>query len=170
MKTSTKGFAPIVIILIGAAVLALAGGGYWYYRYSPRINYQNSSPEQPTATNETANWKTYQNEKYGFEIKYPNDWKISEIIGKDTIDIGFSEDFYYINVTKISVPFSQWYGHQANFQTYPLNGYEGQTDGVELFLVHNSIVYQLPATNNPRNNIEIQKQIKVLESTFKFTK
>lgn len=28
-------------------------------------------------TDETANWKTYTNSKFGFEIKYPSNWKIS---------------------------------------------------------------------------------------------
>ena len=29
-------------------------------------------------TKETANWKTYRNEKYKYEIKYPSDWKLYE--------------------------------------------------------------------------------------------
>jgi hypothetical protein len=30
------------------------------------------------AVDETADWKTYKNDKYGFEFKYPADWKIGD--------------------------------------------------------------------------------------------
>ena len=30
---------------------------------------------------ETANWKTYRNEEYGFEFKYPNNWSIEDLSG-----------------------------------------------------------------------------------------
>jgi len=33
-----------------------------------------------TSTNETANWKTYKNEEYGFEIKYPSGWSYGKNI------------------------------------------------------------------------------------------
>ncbi len=32
--------------------------------------------EEPRPENETINWKTYRNEEYGFEIKYPKDWQL----------------------------------------------------------------------------------------------
>jgi predicted Zn-dependent protease len=32
-----------------------------------------------TTTDDTANWKTYRNEKLGFEIKYPPEWKIDAL-------------------------------------------------------------------------------------------
>lgn len=43
-----------------------------------------NAPQSPTpmTNNETANWKTYSNTKYGFEIKYPNDFELYTNVNK----------------------------------------------------------------------------------------
>jgi hypothetical protein len=33
---------------------------------------------QPSPSIDTKNWKTYQNEEFGFELRYPPDWKVME--------------------------------------------------------------------------------------------
>lgn len=168
MKNSTKGFAPIVIILGVVVVLALAGGGYYYLKpqqsihqpqtqlnasllseeeslniaeqavvkdlktsvktsclifadkkeanfiiYTVTRKFNNNCPGDPTSTpaipqlkidrlsrsvfvqslddefrplspsqqatsDETANWKTYRNDQYGFELKYPDNWSVTK--------------------------------------------------------------------------------------------
>lgn len=58
-NSSQKGFAviPLVIIL---AVLAV--GGYWVWQ------------RRDKTTEFTTSWKTYRNEQFGFEVKYPKEW------------------------------------------------------------------------------------------------
>lgn len=94
---SQKGFSSVAIILIVVGVL-LAGGVTWYWQN--KISEQSSQPsitkqlmteqtkQQPAAeqqsiaeqqlSDEIANWKTYRNEEYGFEVKYPQEWKFEE--------------------------------------------------------------------------------------------
>jgi len=44
----------------------------------------------PSLTDETADWKTYTNQEYGFEIKYPLDWQI--VSGTSSAYVEFSKD------------------------------------------------------------------------------
>lgn len=39
---------------------------------------------------ETVNWKTYKNEEYGFEMKYPDDWQIEQDVYSYRTTFGFS--------------------------------------------------------------------------------
>ena len=50
------------------------GAGYFYFaRMIP--------PTEQNSKNETANWKTYTNTKFGFIVKYSKDWKAPEYFG-----------------------------------------------------------------------------------------
>mgnify|MGYP000400851006 CR=1 FL=1 len=62
----------IIVILV-----ALAAGGIlaWQFLWTPKEEIK--APEKGIV-DETANWKTYKNEKYGYEIKYPADWYLNE--------------------------------------------------------------------------------------------
>ena len=64
------GFALPLVILI-AVILVIAGGaGYYFYKTSQeQEEAEVVKPEQ--VVNETADWKVYQNEEYGFEFLYP---------------------------------------------------------------------------------------------------
>lgn len=55
-----KGIYPIVIILIIVGILVVAGGTWYFYQ------------KLFVTENETADWQTYENKEYGFEMKYPS--------------------------------------------------------------------------------------------------
>lgn len=61
---------------------------------SPPYGCTESKCEKEVIEDETADWKTYRNEKYGYELKYPNNW-----YSRFTI---FDEDFEITNGNDIN--------------------------------------------------------------------
>lgn len=83
-----KGFGTVWLIILG--LILIAGSAYWYYVNESRLKSDfnqdplwtsdvdsGSSSTKLGATLDTSNWKTYRNEKYGFEFKYPSNWSNS---------------------------------------------------------------------------------------------
>jgi hypothetical protein len=72
-KTNTK-YLLIVVILA-----AIVGGGVLWYATKQKNQFP-PLPEIKISKDKTADWKTYRNKKYEYEVKYPNDWKIAQSI------------------------------------------------------------------------------------------
>jgi len=61
---------PIAMIII--VVCTVLVGGIVVHQYREILKEEETPEEIPT--DETADWKTYRNEEYGFEVKYPPKW------------------------------------------------------------------------------------------------
>ncbi len=68
------GWAFLLILLVLSFSLAVFS---WYKaKNASKPTPVNQNNQQKNSVNETANWKTYRNEEYGLEVKYPDSWSI----------------------------------------------------------------------------------------------
>lgn len=101
-----KGLAPIVIIILIAAAI----GGFLVY--SGKINLKQETTTQiaqptptpddspvPNGTGETVGWKTYNDEKNGYSIRYPKEWNLKSPSGQeDPTDLVLKNGLETINI------------------------------------------------------------------------
>lgn len=79
---------PIAIGIVLILVILVGGFTWWQYGETwreasdlPEVEL----PEKEEMKDETTDWKTYRNEDYGFEIKYPEDWNCGTSAIGDTV-------------------------------------------------------------------------------------
>lgn len=80
-SASTRGRFVLVLIILGVAfsLYLIAASSRGLFPFSKEIAV--SLTPTPTATpvpDEIANWKTYRNEEFGFEIRHPVDWQFKQ--------------------------------------------------------------------------------------------
>ena len=87
MKKNQEGFANLV--LVGAVVILVAVGAYFTLskKSGPIVEPQIPIKNTQTSTDKTANWKTYTNNEYGFEFKYPDTLQITEESDQRNFDL-----------------------------------------------------------------------------------
>ncbi|KKS14202.1 hypothetical protein A2617_04560 [Candidatus Daviesbacteria bacterium RIFOXYD1_FULL_41_10] len=80
---SSKGFAPIIFLIL----ITLVVSGYLLYTNfqkpasvstSQQVTQTSTASPAPTSVGETANWKTYVNNRVGYSVRYPESWYIYE--------------------------------------------------------------------------------------------
>ena len=70
---------------------------------TPSLNEAPSVSPEPPVPSDTANWKTYTNKVYGFNLKYPNEWVYKEVL-PNTSDNSYSWPPMSISFAPESIP------------------------------------------------------------------
>ena len=127
MPNTKRGFGSAGLIIV--ILIIIAGGVYLWSQ---------KKVEVPTPVINTADWKTYKNDKYGFEVKYPPNWVVVE---------DYEDDISLINIIKQKdnndgeafAPFrypkyrgsARTATHISNFSIYPI-GYPSEPPNWEM--------------------------------------
>ncbi|MBU4338871.1 hypothetical protein KKB43_02295 [Patescibacteria group bacterium] len=90
--------APMAKLVLVAAIIVSLGAlfgaiGYLAKNKAAKIQHPQVSPAP--VINETADWETYRNEKYGFEFKYPMEW-LYKIVSEKQVEFREREKAYSI--------------------------------------------------------------------------
>ncbi|MCG2690280.1 hypothetical protein L6252_03310 [Candidatus Parcubacteria bacterium] len=78
-KFKGKDFAlMVVLILVGFGLVAAIPYFFFSEKNTPNIQQEQKGSVGTTSNDEIADWQTYRNDEYGFEVKYPNEWFLEE--------------------------------------------------------------------------------------------
>ena len=187
-------------LLVILALVIVGGGGWYYYENyykkptpTPTVTPSTKEPTTTTTKDETADWKTYTNEKYGYSLKYPKDWEYKEnmhegyekgaIVGfrkPPTKDEGFYDIVIRVADAGNTLTIDEWLARNAkpSIVTSPTHKTIGvdKLPGVEfiesnmdehkaVYLAHNKLVMSFTIAKDSKYLSIFNKML----STFKFT-
>ncbi len=173
-------------IIIAVLVVLVAGVGYFaFVKKSAPVAYQTPTPTVTTTVikttsptvDPTANWKTYSNQTYGYEVKYPNNWKVSETdsqvnfmpIGGQDVSLSLFVFNKPVSEARLLVPLLNVPGRNVDSQwDIIVNG----VDWIQVTVDKNQIA-QLTYHNNKTYAVQystLEKANSQIFATFKFTK
>ena len=163
----------------------------------PRATIASPGTPTPITSSETANWKTYRNEKYGFEVGYPGDWdkeiKNDHLISfwqkiNLTGDLS-QENFIQISISQIPLQYKKSFqddteknnnfsiDHFKAIRKVRINTPDGHTENITLFKDDYFFIIDLRSNlsgntgsiDHKNENLDTTVLEKIL-ATFKFTK
>jgi len=182
-------------LLVIFIIVVLAGAGFfWYYFFGPgkTSGTTTTTPATTTTTDETADWKTYKNDTYGYSIKYPTTIQYKE----EEKSVIFSETSKTNGPSVLTITLDTVQNNQtldqiiqnkttdksfSNSQKTTLDSkpaYEGiglgSVSTYDIYSVNGNYVYNLSfATNNKDTLADLKSGLSTTQKnmlkTFKFT-
>jgi len=142
---------------------------------------------QEQTTDELAGWKTYTNDKYGFELRYPGDWISNDLTNfmampENSLRIGIGQDqshlpigvTAYVGDVKRVKDFGLLLNQVKNLESWLVGGVAAskyttvntatQDQCTEVIVIRKNMVYGITNCGGP------EKEFNQILSTFKFTK
>lgn len=173
-------------ILIVLILTIIIGSGIFYWSNQYEVSYTEIAPTK-TQEEDFSDWKTYQNEKYGFEFKYPRDWSKSDyklelnktnyLIGPDIglHGIGGNQIDFYISLNNQTL--TEWINKNIGFEGSDEKIIIGGVEGIKrtgkdqitseiaigIIFQNDNKVFSFSSVGEKNNNILNQ-----ILSTFKF--
>lgn len=163
-----KGMTPLVVVVLVAVTIA----GYVIYQKQFK---QVTAPQQvqstpapipipeSTSSAETTNWKIYTNTKYGYTLKYPNNWYVWKDVEDDWSDTQIIDDhpedgrlYKSISIQVIKEVGPQW----ANTKAYFDEVYNRADKSLRFLLDETQAVNQIEKSN-PKTATSAYYSIKV---------
>lgn len=103
----------IVLMIVGIVAILAIGGGVGYFvakkpvqkeemkdRVKERVQKQEQKTQQEVEKDETADWKIYRNDDYGFEMKYPKEFTQRENASSIIFENARGHISLYVNYSK----------------------------------------------------------------------
>ena len=119
MHINFRGFAHLTLVVI-VVIVGIVGLLYfsWQKGLIKTIPKQQVSPIPTTTLNGISEWKTYRNEEYNFEFKYPSEWVNKPVASENTISQfgeyfeggepgSSSPQYFYISIEPYETIFAQ---------------------------------------------------------------
>lgn len=132
-----------IAILISALVIIVGGFLVWKSNQKVEVGQQGNQEQNQQTENQqgeidTSEWKTYKDEKYGFEIKYPKNWEIKDsdtnAFGGEWLSVIIESNpnaVMQINRRELKTGYLEWIRNQIN----PLIG-----EGVKMEIIGDNLM------------------------------
>ncbi|MFA4880850.1 MAG: PsbP-related protein [Candidatus Doudnabacteria bacterium] len=177
----------VLILILMVLVLVSVGILFWQKNNTSQIKDALHGGIVVTNSDETVNWKTYRNDKYNYEIKYPQDWT-TRTMGQSALpataqdrDVGFvgNNCFMWVsgdsNDGEVSDLLNKGYTEtKVMVDGLPARKLEKLTDHGAMRAVYftssKGVPFRIDSEGGQANNLECVNRFNQFISTFKFTK